>query len=299
MAQARGGLSHTRGYLYGLIANIGFGFTFIAVVLGSESFDPIIMSAGRVIPSAIGAVIALKLFNQKLLPPRGARVLVGGVALGTVIGYPLLTTLALQIVPAGDAGVIGAVVPLVTGIVSVFLGHRRPKAMFWVASVIGTISALLFAFARAEGASGGGEFLGYLALSMAVLFASLGHISGTTLAAKYNPFYVISWAIIISIPVNLTATVIDLVANPITEWPAASAWGGFLFASLFSVLIGNYFWHDAMHTIGLVKASQLALLQPPVTMIFAIVILGQNVTAITWITAAAILASVAWSQRVK
>ena len=292
-------MTQTRGYIYGLIASIGFGGTFIAVVLGSESFDPIIMSSGRVIPSAIGAVIALKLFKQKLLPPSGARLLVGGVALGMVIGYPVLTTFALQTVPAADAIVVGAVVPLVTGIVAMFLGHKRPKAMFWVASAIGTISALLFAFARGGGQNGGGEFIGYLALSLAVLFASLGHISGATLAAKYNPFYVISWAVLFSIPVNLTATVIDLIANPITQWPTVGAWGGFLFASLFSVLLGNFFWYDALKTIGLVKASQLALLQPPVTMIFAIVILGQKVTAITWITAAAILASVAWSQRVK
>jgi drug/metabolite transporter (DMT)-like permease len=292
-------MTQTRGYLYGLIAVVGFGGTFIAVVLGSESFDPIIMSAGRVIPSAIGAVIALKLFKQKLMPPKGARLLVGGVALGIVIGFPMLSTFALQTVPAADAGVVGAVVPLVTGIVAMFLGHKRPKAMFWVASAVGTISAMLFAFARGDGANGGGEFIGYLALCLAVLFASLGHISGATLAAKYNPFYVISWAILFSIPVNLTATVIDLVANPITEWPTAGAWAGFLFASLFSILIGHYFWYSSLHTIGLVKASQLALLQPPVTMIFAIIILGQNVTAIAWITAAAIIASVAWSQRVK
>lgn len=292
-------MSQTRGYIYGLIAVFGFAGTFIAVVLGSESFDPIIMSSGRVIPSAIGAVIALKLFKQKLLPPKGARLLVGGVALGIVIGFPVLTTFALQTVPAADAGVVVAAIPLVTGIVAIFLGHKRPRAMFWVASAVGTISAMVFAFTRGNGSNGGGEIIGYLALCLAVLFASLGHISGATLAAKYNPFYVISWAILFSIPVNLTATVIDLIANPITQWPTAGSWAGFLYVSLFSILIGHYFWYSSLHTIGLVKASQLSLLQPPVTMIYAIIILGQNVTAIAWITAAAILASVAWSQRVK
>jgi drug/metabolite transporter (DMT)-like permease len=103
----------------------------------------------------------------------------------------------------------------------------------------------------------------------------------------------------ISIPIQLPGVLIDLSVNPITEWPTVTAWVGFLYASLFSIIIGNFMMNHGLYKIGLVRGAQLQLIQPIVTMILAIVVLHQGVSALTWATAAVILASVAWSQRLK
>jgi len=288
-----------RGYALAIAAVIGFGATFIAVSLGSESFSPVVMSFGRVIPGAIGAIIALKLMKQSLLPPRAAYPAILGVTFGIVLGFPFLSTLALQTIPAADAGVIGAITPLITAVISVFIGYSKPKPLFWVAAGLGTLAAASMAYLRGGSEFGGGAFWGYLALVGAMLSGSIGHISGNKLAGKFNSFHVLCWAVMISIPIQLPGVLIDLSVNPITEWPTASAWVGFLYASLFSIIIGNFMMNHGLYKIGLVRGAQLQLIQPIVTMILAIVVLHQGVSALTWATAAVILASVAWSQRLK
>ena len=288
-----------RGYFFALTAVIGFGATFIGVALGNESFDPITMSFGRVIPGAILAVFALKSAKQPLLPPREAFPAIFGVTAGIVIGFPLLSTLALQNIHPADAGVMVAVSPIVTSIAAIFIGHKKPRKLFWLAAALGSLSAATLAYLRGGSEFGGGIFWGYILMATAMVLASLGHLTGNYLAGKYKSFHVLCWAVIISIPIQLPGAIINWTINPITTMPTASAVFGFLYVSLFSIIIGNYMLNHGFYLIGLVKGSQLQLIQPIVTMILAIVVLHQTVAPITWIAAFAILASVAWSQRLR
>lgn len=289
-----------RGYLFAISAVVGFGGTFIAVALGYQSFDAITMSFGRVIPAGLAAIVALRLMKKPILPPREAFPVILGITGGIVIGFPLLSTLALQSVPPADAGVMGAVTPIITAVIAIFIGHKKPKPLFWLAAALGSTAAAGLAYVRGGSEFGGGTFWGYILLLGAMLVASLGHISGNYLAGKgFNSFQVLCWAVILSIPIQLPGVLIDLSINPITNVPTLGAIFGILFASLFSILIGNFMLNHGFHKIGLVRGAQLQLIQPIVTMILSIVVLHQAVSPITWIAAAAILASVAWSQRLK
>ena len=295
-------MTQTRGYLYGLIAMLGFGATFIAIALAKESFDPTIVGVGRIVPAGIGAIIGLKLAGQRLLPPREARKWVAVIALGIIIGFPIFSTLAMQTIPAGDAGLIVAVGPVLTAVTALFYGHARPRNAFWIAAAIGTLGAIAFAVTRSgEGVfSSGGSIWGYVLMAIAMLLSANANIAGATLVKRgFNAFYVIMWAIVISIPVLLPITIFDLVAHPITSMPTLSAILGFLWVSLFSIFIGHYFWNSALATIGVVKASQLQLIQPIFTMFFALWILAEPISPLTGIAAVVIIGSVAVSQRLK
>jgi drug/metabolite transporter (DMT)-like permease len=295
-------MTQTRGYIYGFIAMFGFGATFIAIALAKESFDPTIVGVGRIIPAGIGAVIGLKLAGQKLLPPRAAFKWVAVIAGGIIIGFPIFSTLAMQSIPAGDAGLIVAVGPVLTAVTALFYGHARPRNAFWLAAAIGTIGAISFAITRSGNGlfSSGGSIWGYVFMAIAMLLSANANIAGATLVKRgFNAFYVIMWAIVISIPVLLPITVFDLIAHPITTMPTTPAWIGFLWASLFSIFMGHYFWNSALATIGVVKASQLQLIQPIFTMFFALWILGEPISPLTLIAAAVIIGSVAISQRLK
>ena len=295
-------MTQTRGYLYGFIAMFGFGATFIAIALAKEGFDPTIVGVGRIIPAGIGAIIGLKLAGQKLLPPKDARKWVAVIAGGIIIGFPIFSTLAMQTIPAGDAGLIVAVGPVLTAVTALFYGHDRPRNAFWIAAAIGTVGAIAFAVTRSGNGvfSSGGSIWGYVLMAIAMLLSSNANIAGATLVKRgFNAFYVIMWAIIISIPVLLPVTIFDLIAHPITAAPPAAAWIGFLWASLFSIFLGHYFWNSALATIGVVKASQLQLIQPIFTMFFALWILGEPISPLTGIAAVVIIGSVAVSQRLK
>lgn len=295
-------MSQTRGYIYGMIAMLGFGATFIAIALAKEGFDPTIVGVGRIIPAGIGAIIGLKLAGQKLLPPVEARKWVAVISLGIIIGFPTFSTLAMQTIPAGDAGLIVAVGPVLTAVTALFYGHKRPRNAFWIAAAIGTIGAIAFAITRSGDGifSSGGSIWGYVLMAIAMLLSSNANIAGATLVGRgFNAFYVIMWAIVISIPVLLPITIFDLVAHPITVMPPVAAWIGFAWVSLFSIFIGHFFWNSALATIGVVKASQLQLIQPIFTMFFALWILGEPISPLTGIAAVVIIGSVAVSQRLK
>jgi drug/metabolite transporter (DMT)-like permease len=295
-------MTQTRGYLYGFIAMFGFGATFIAIALAKESFDPTIVGVGRIVPAGIGAIIGLKLTGQKLLPPREVRKWVAVIAAGIIIGFPIFSTLAMQTIPAGDAGLIVAVAPVLTAATALFYGHGRPRSTFWIAASIGTLGAIGFAITRSSDGvfSSGGSIWGYASMALAMFLSSNANIAGATLVKRgYNAFYVIMWAIVMSIPVLLPITIFDLVAHPIVAMPSLSAMLGFLWVSLFSIFIGQYFWNSALAAIGVVKASQLQLIQPIFTMIFALLILGEPISPLTGIAAVVIIGSVAVSQRLK
>lgn len=295
-------MSQARGYAYGLVAMFGFGATFVAIALAKESFDPTIVGVGRIVPAGIGAIIGLKLAGQKLLPPREAFKWVAVIAGGIIIGFPIFSTFAMQTLPAGDAGLIVAVGPVLTAVTALFYGHARPRNAFWVAAAIGTVGAIAFAVTRSGHGvfSGGSSIWGYVLMAIAMLLSANANIAGATLVKRgFNAFFVIMWAIVISIPVLLPITIVDLIAHPIVAAPSIPALAGFLWASLFSIFLGHYFWNSALATIGVVKASQLQLIQPIFTMVFALWVLAEPISPLTLIAAAVIIGSVAISQRLK
>lgn len=291
-------MSKLRGYVYAAIGIFGFSATFIGIALASDGFSPTIVAIGRIIPAGIGAIIALKLGGQPILPPRDTWSQIWMVALGLIFGFPIFSTLAMQTVPAAEAGVLVALGPVISAVIAISIfKHKKMAPMFWVAAGAGTIAAMLFAYSRANGI-GGGELWGYGAMFIAMIFGQLGNVSAATMTARHKAFHVISWAIVISIPIMLPLTIVELVIHPITQMPSASAWVGFLWVSLYSIFIGHYFMANALNTIGIVKASQLQLLQPISTMVLAIIILKNHVSLITWLAAIAIVACVAWTQRI-
>ncbi|MEY4639485.1 MAG: hypothetical protein RLY13_483 [Actinomycetota bacterium] len=287
------------GYIYATIGMIAFSFTFIGVRLGFESFSPVIVSFGRVIPVALFAFLALKASGAKILPAKEDLPKVIGVAIGVVIGFPALTTLSLQHVPAGESGVIIALAPIASAIIGVIYGHKHPGLMFWVASILGTIAAIAFAFSRSKTFGGSDSIIWYLVLLLAVIVSSWGHVTGATLAAKHKSFQVISWGILIALPLNLPIALWDLlVANPMTEWPTPAALFGYLYVSFFSMFLGFFLWYAGMERVGVAKTSQLQLAQPVFTLLWAIIFLAESVGPDTWVAAAAIVAAVGWTQRI-
>ncbi len=72
------------------------------------------------------------------------------VALGVVVGFPLLTALALQHITSAHSIVFIGLLPLATAIFGVLRGGERPKPAFWLFSIVGAaVGRGLRALARA------------------------------------------------------------------------------------------------------------------------------------------------------
>jgi drug/metabolite transporter (DMT)-like permease len=178
------------------------------------------------------------------------------VAIGVVIGFPLLTALALQHITAAHSVVFVGLLPLATAIFGVWRGSERPKPAFWLFSVLGSLSVAGFALSRSDDTSLDGDLL----MMVAIVLCGLGYAEGATLSRRLGGWQVISWALVLALPVM---AVIALATLP-GSWSMVGlpAWSGLAYVSIFSMLVGFIFWYRGLALGGIAGVGQLQLLQP-------------------------------------
>jgi drug/metabolite transporter (DMT)-like permease len=99
---------------------------------------------------------------------------------------------------------------------------------------------------------------------------------------------VICWVLVISLPLTVPLAVLTRPITPV----APSAWVGFAYVSLFSMWIGFFAWYRGLALGGTLRVSQVQVLQPFLSMLFAVPLLGEALDAMTLVFAAAVLAVV-------
>jgi len=279
------------GLALGALGVLIFAFSIPMTRLASGStaapqLDPVFVALGRAAVAGVLAALALRLTRAPL--PRRAQwpgLLV--TAAGVVFGWPLFLGFAVRQVEAVHASVISGLLPLTTAAIAALWLRQRASLGFWACAVAG--SALVVAFAAWRGA--GRPQPADLWLLAAVLSASTGYVSGARLQSGpqgFTPEQVISWVLVISLPLTLPVLV--------ARWPAApvqgTAWLGFAYVSLFSMWIGFFAWYRGLAWGGTLRVSQVQLLQPFLSMVFSVPVLGEWLDAATVGFALAVMACV-------
>ncbi len=88
----------------------------------------------------------------------------------------------------------------------------------------------------------------------------LGYAEGARLSRTLGGWQVISWALVLSLPIMLPIALLTMPAA--FDHVAAPAWFGLAYVSVFSMLIGFMFWYRGLALGGIAAVSQLQLLQP-------------------------------------
>ncbi|MFZ4478777.1 MAG: DMT family transporter [Rhodoferax sp.] len=214
------------------------------------------------------------------------------VALGVVFGFPLCSSIAMRHVEAVHASVIVGVLPLATAAVGAWLHRQRPSGGFWVCAGLGTALVVSFALLR-SGRDGLTLAPADALLLLAMVCAAVGYGYGAQLSQRMRADYVICWALLISLPVNLPLAII--------EWPASvikvQAWWAFAYVGVFSMWLGFFAWYRGLALGGTVRVSQLQLLQPFLGMLFAVPLLGERLDGLTASFGLAVIAVVFFGRR--
>jgi drug/metabolite transporter (DMT)-like permease len=206
---------------------------------------------------------------------------------GVVFGFPLFTSVAMRYVEAVHAAVIIGALPLATAAVGAWLHRQRPSAGFWICAALG--SALVVAFALLRSGSGGVSLHPADALLLAAVgCAAIGYGYGARLSQHMRAEHVICWALLIALPLTLPAALLTRPTAPM----AASAWWGFAYVAVFSMWLGFFAWYRGLALGGTVRVSQVQLIQPFQSMLFAVPLLGESLDAVTLGFAAAVIATV-------
>lgn len=277
-------------YLWGFLGVVAFGLTLPATRLAVTHLDAWWVSFARA--SLAGVIAGLILFCTRGPRPGpgelGQLLLTGA---GVVLGFPLLTTLAMTSTSASHGAVVIGLLPLGTVVTGALMGRERHSALFWVLSVLG--SATVVGFALLEGA--GSLSWADLALLGAVVAASVGYASGARLSRRLAGWRVICWTLVICLPLMLPPLLWRSTQVPL-EAPAA-AWLGFLYISLFSQLLGFFAWYRGLALGGIGRVGQVQLLQLFVTLIASSWWLGEAVDLRTWAFGTLVVVIVALGRR--
>lgn len=206
---------------------------------------------------------------------------------GVVFGFPLFTSVAMRYVEAVHASVIVGVLPLATAAVGAFLHRQRPSNGFWLCAAVGSALVVVFAVLR-SGSSGVALHPADGLLLAAMACAAVGYGYGGRLSQRMRAEHVICWALVMAAPLTLPAAVLTL---PGAGLPA-SAWWGFAYVAVFSMWLGFFAWYRGLAVGGTVRVSQVQLVQPFLSMLFAVPLLGERLDAVTVGFALAVIATV-------
>ncbi|MBL5902571.1 DMT family transporter [Serratia fonticola] len=282
--------NNASGWLNGFLGMVIFSGSLPATRVAVLSFDPLFLTVARASIAGLIALLLLGLFKQQR--PRGDQVFsLMIVALGAVVGFPLLTALALQHVTSAHSIVFLGLLPLATAIFGVLRGGERPRPVFWLFSIIGSLLVMSFAFAQGVSASLAGDSL----MLAAVVVCGLGYAEGAKLSRELGGWQVICWALLLALPVML-ATSLLLIPSSLEAIPLP-AWISLAYVSLFSMLIGFIFWYRGLAQGGIASVGQLQLLQPFFGLALAAGLLHEPVSLLMLATTLGIILCVAGSRR--
>lgn len=261
----------THGWLNGLAGVLIFSGSLPATRLAVVEFDPVFLTVARASIAGVLALCLLVLFREKR-PTRAQLLPLLIVAGGVVVGFPLLTALALKYVTSAHSIVFIGLLPLATAAFGVLRGGERPRLVFWLCSALGSILVVGFALYQGLAASPAGDIL----MLLAILACGLGYAEGAKLSKTLGGWQVISWALVLSLPLMVLLT--GLTTPPSFSGITISAWICLAYVSIFSMLIGFVFWYRGLAQGGIAAVGQLQLLQPFFGLALAATLLHEHVS---------------------
>ncbi|ATL75930.1 hypothetical protein IQ37_14735 [Chryseobacterium piperi] len=243
------------GWINGFIGVLLFSGSLPATKLAVMDMDPIFVTIARAGIAGILALAVLLIYKEKR-PIRKQIFPLLLVSVGCVIGFPLLSALALQYLTSAHSIVFLGMLPMATAIFGVLRGGECPHPVFWLFSIIGSLLVIGFAVSQGISASPVGDLL----MLAAIILCGLGYAEGAQLSKTLGGWQVISWALVLSLPLMIPLFFIYFPDH--IENVSFRGWFGLGYISLFSMFIGFIFWYKGLAQGGISTVGQLQLLQP-------------------------------------
>ncbi|MEV3855725.1 DMT family transporter [Streptomyces sp. NPDC050095] len=280
------------GTLLAALGVTAFSLTFPSTAWGLEGFGPwSLVSVRSVLAAVIAGACLLTL--RVPVPQRRHWAGLAVVAAGVVLGFPMLTTLALQTATTAHSAVVVGLLPLTTAVFASLRTGARPSRTFWIAACAGAAAVIGFTVQQ----SGGALTRADLYLFGALLICAAGYTEGGRLAKVMPGWQVIAWALVLCLPIAVVGAGVALSYEPVHLTGHAGT--GLLWVSVVSQFLGLVVWYKGMGLIGVPKASQLQLAQPLLTLVWSVFLLGETLPVAAPLTAVAVLVCITVTQRAR
>jgi drug/metabolite transporter (DMT)-like permease len=280
----------TIGWINGGLGILAFSGSLPATKVAVQAMSPLFVTSARAVIAAMLAAVCLVVFRAARPEKRDIASLVL-VALGVVVGFPLLSAMALQHMPSVHSIVFTGLLPISTAVCASLLGEKHPPRLFWLFSGLGGVCIVIYALTQGLAVSPVGDLL----MLAAIAVCGFGYAEGARLSRRLGGWQVICWALLVASPVML---VLGLMTQPadfsVIAWPA---WFSLGYVSLFSMLIGFMFWYRGLAMGGIAAVGQLQLMQPFLALILAACLLREPIGGAVAAVMVAIALCVAGAKR--
>ena len=263
-----------RGMILGFIGIVCFSLTLPATSIAVPYFGEVIVGLGRTVIAAIivGAIFMMK---KQSLPNKTQFKSLLIVTIGAVLAFPLLTTFAMKSLPVSHGAIELALLPLATAGFAMWRGGERPSKRYWIASIIGAITVIIYAIYVGFGQLQKGD----LALIAAVVVLGLSYAEGGKLSKELGSWQVIAWAILIGAPFFIIPVGLSISASMLQA--PIEAWMSLLYLGIVSQFLAYVAWYGGMAVGGIARVGQIQYLQPFLMIGFSVLFLGES---ISWLT---------------
>lgn len=271
--------------LIGFIGILIFSLTLPVSKIAVLSFSPYFIAFGR---AALAGMVALAylIYKKETLPSKidfGKFIVI---SLGVVFGFPIFTTVAMTQGSSSHGAVILGMMPLATTVIGVIRFKERPSLGFWLVSLLGAALVVIYALLKNAGSF---TYIDGL-LVLGGICACIGYVEGGELSRKMNPRAVISWALVISLPLNVVLSYLTFHSEYFEA--GTIPWISFVYLSLFPMFIGFFFWYEGLAIGGIARVSQVQLIQPFCTLFAASILLGDSITVVNLVFAVLVVSTV-------
>jgi drug/metabolite transporter (DMT)-like permease len=284
--------NETKGMLLGFVGVLMFSLTLPFTRIAVAELSPYFVTFGR---SLLAGICALLLFTytRPKLPTQSQLMRLCVIALGVVYGFPLFVSLAMQTLPSAHGGIVLGVLPLATAVVGALRFKERPSMAFWATAILGSVLVITYASLSGSGGLAPEDGL----LFVAIASAAIGYSEGGKLSEEMSAVQVISWALVLTLPINLffTCLFLDFEIRSVST-PAIIS---FTYVGLVSMYIGFFFWYRGLALGGVARVGQVQLLQPFLTLAGAYFLLDEQITAMNVGFALSVLAVVVLGKKTR
>jgi drug/metabolite transporter (DMT)-like permease len=282
------------GLAWALLGVALFSFSVPLTKVAVGGFDPFLTAMARAVIA--GALAGTLLAVRRVPPPRRAelRPLVVTM-LGAVFGWPILLALALERTTSAHVAVIAAFMPLTTALIAVLRTHERVSPQFWLAACAGT--GALVAFALTRGGADGGDLVADALVVCATIASSWCYVEGASITRTMPGWKVISWVVVLALPLTIPATVVLWLTTRHAHHPDAGAWVSLALLGISSMYLGFFAWYRGLALAGIARGGQVQQSQALLTLLWSALLLGEHVGPATVLAALAVIGAVVWSQR--
>jgi drug/metabolite transporter (DMT)-like permease len=285
-----------QGLIWAFIGVLVFSFSLPMTKLALVGFDPFVISMGRAAIAGIIAAVLLIIFKVPFPQRRHIRALLFTAA-GAVVGWPIFIGLALERTTSSHAAVIVSVMPAVTAAFAVVRHKEITTSRFWVGVGISTVLVMGFTLSRGGGLTA--DLTADLFIALAVISSAICYVEGAGLTSVMPGWQVISWVVVISLPLTIPSTIGLWVLSGDNLPTDLSVWIGMGYLGLFSMYLGFFAWYRGLALAGVAQGSQIQQLQGLLTLIWSVWLLGETLSWVTMAAAVAVVVAVAWTQKTR